>query len=240
MSDSSSPSCAFSLKYEPYFGVLHSECCGNYVNEKRFALPHKPICQLSKVHSRKSAFITCFVQAHCILHVQLVSESVRRLAPVLSPENHRCGSRRWSKQPSYHDCSISMELVRTFALYVSHALGALLRPGNADAASRRYLVPALPLEAARSKLGFLFRLGSKVTGRKPRCLRAATCPARAALTNIVMKCVFAGVAKKTSLFPFRVCLYPRVVHLVFLARSSQCPPNALSRVWWSQRSVAGL
>ena len=52
---------------------FHSECCGYSVNEKRFGLQRSPIFQLSKGHRQQSAFVTCFVQTHCILHVQFVS-----------------------------------------------------------------------------------------------------------------------------------------------------------------------
>ena len=53
---------------------------------------------------------------------------------------------------------------------------------------------------------------------------AATCPFRAASTNIMLRCVIAGVAEKKSSLPFRVSSYPRVVHLAFLAPSSCMVP----------------
>ena len=89
------------------------------------------------------------------------------------------------------------------------------------------LVKALPLEGARSKLGFLFRLGSKVTGRRIRC--SLRLPQR---VSIIVTCVIALVAEKKSSFPFRVCSYLRVVHLDFLSPSS-CMVS-------TQRPVKGL
>ena len=68
--------------YKTCFGILHSECCGNSMNEEGFALQCVSIFQFSEIHYQKSALIACFVQAYCILHVQLVfrlvPESVRR------------------------------------------------------------------------------------------------------------------------------------------------------------------
>ena len=50
-----------------------SKCCGNSVNEKRFSLQRVSVIQLSQIHFQKSTIVACFVQAHCILHVQFVS-----------------------------------------------------------------------------------------------------------------------------------------------------------------------
>ena len=92
------------------------------------------------------------------------------------------------------------------------------------------LVPALLLEAARSKLDFLFRMGSKVTGRSLRCsfrLQQRVL-SKTASTNIILRCTVAGTAEKKSSFPSRVCSCPHVVHPAFFAPSSymvsnQCP-----------------
>ena len=93
---------------------------------------------------------------------------------------------------------------------VSHALGAPLTSGNAHTASLPMCcpVPALPLEAVRSKLCFLFRLGSKAPGERLRCSppMATTRPFRAALS--FLWCIIAGVAEKKSSFPFRVVVHP--------------------------------
>ena len=58
--------------YGTRVGVLHSECRGNSVNKEGFALQRVSILNLSEIHRQKSAFIACFVQAHCVLYVQLV------------------------------------------------------------------------------------------------------------------------------------------------------------------------
>ena len=131
--------------------VLHSECCGNSLNEEKFALEQIPMFQLSNVHCQQCAFITCSVQMHCILHVQFVTCLLRSgfatrkssmCLPAFSSMCSRRGSKRQNKQPSCRDCSTSMEHVRTFALYVSHALAAPLRPGNADTASQMQSGPS--------------------------------------------------------------------------------------------------
>ena len=51
-------------------------------------------------------------------------------------------------------------------------------------------------------------------------------------TNTILRCIIAGVAEKKSSFPFRVCSYPRVVHLAIRAPSS-CMVS-------TQRPVRGL
>ena len=48
----------------------------------------------------------------------------------------RLGSKQLNKQPSYCDCFICIEFVRTFALYVSQASGVSLGPGDANTASQ--------------------------------------------------------------------------------------------------------
>ena len=88
------------------------------------------------------------------------------------------------------------------------------------------LFPALPLEVARSKLCL------QVLKAPLQSPIAATCPFKAASTNIILRCIIAGVAEKKSSFPLRVCSYPRVVHLAFLAPSS-CMVS-------TQRPVKGL
>ena len=133
--------------------VFHSECCCNSVIEKRFAWQRTPNFQLSKVGSSPTVclhHLRCTNALHlarsgCLLPAQ---ERVRRSVPVLSPGKSSmclpalssiffpCGSHWQKRQPSYRDRSTPMELVGTFALYVSHALGAPLRPGSAHTASR--------------------------------------------------------------------------------------------------------
>ena len=79
VSDSSSPSCAFSFDgfwYEACSGVLHSACCGNSMSEERFALQRRPIFQLSKVHRQQSAFITCSVRCVFLLSPRCVLDVV--------------------------------------------------------------------------------------------------------------------------------------------------------------------
>ena len=73
------------------------------------------------------------------------------------------------------------------------------------------LVPALPLEEARSTLGCLFRPGSTVTGRKPRhhCCRCG---------EEVLARTHASSA------------WPSSLH-----RRAWCPLNVMSRVWWAHR-----
>ena len=59
------------LLYATCFGIFHLKCCDNFVNKKGFVLQVISLLQLS-IHSWKSAFVACFVQMYCVLHVQLV------------------------------------------------------------------------------------------------------------------------------------------------------------------------
>ena len=231
----------------------------NSVNVKRLALQRIPIFQLSKVHRQQSAFITCFVQTHCILHVQFVSCLRQKAFDVWFRSCHQkiinvssCFLfdvfSTWFKANGTSNRRIvivhlhgTREDVRTVRVPQSRC--SLETRGMPTRLPICSLVPALPLEVARFKLGFLFRLGSKSAWWKAPLQSpiAATCPFRAAQTNIILKCIIAAVAEKKSSFPFRVRSYPRVVHLASsLHRRAWCPPNVLSRVWWSHRFVARL
>ena len=97
MSDSSSPSCAFSLMVSGMGLVLAfsiPSVYDNSVNEKRFSLQRVPVIQLSKIHRQKSnlrrLFCTSALHLACSVCLVPVPESVRRSVLALSPESHRC------------------------------------------------------------------------------------------------------------------------------------------------------
>ena len=82
------------------------------------------------------------------------------------------------------------------------------------------LVPTLPLKAARSKLGMLFRLGSNVTAGKSRCLDQNYFEVhhrwRCVRRNPRFRSEFART-RASSTWPF------------LLRRRAGCQPNVLSR-----------
>ena len=95
------------------------------------------------------------------------------------PGSHRCDflrsprcvfeeANRSKKQPSYRDCLTSMELVRTFTLCVSHALGAPLSPRNADTASHMQSAPS------SASGGWIHTLLSVPSGGQKRLVKGAT------------------------------------------------------------------
>ena len=260
VSDLSSPSCAFSLMVSGLrlaLALFYSECCGNCVNEKRFALQRILMFKLSKVHRQRSAFITCFVQAHCIMHVQFVSclcqkgfdvrfrscdQKVIDVSSCCLIDVFSTWFKRQNQQPSYRDCSISVELVRTFALCVSHALGTPLRAGTADTASQMWSDPSSAAGGGSIQTwpsvpsGFLGN-SWKAPLQSPI---AATCPFRTASTNIISRRIIAGAAEKKSSFPFRVCSYPRFVELAFAPSSCMVSTQRPVKGLVSHRCVARL
>ena len=115
-----------------------------------------------------------------------------------------------TSKPSYRDCSISMELVRTFAPFVSDALGAPLRPGYAHTGSHVQSGPSSLSGGGSIQTWLSVPSGLrgdwwKVPLQSPI---AATCPFRAAATSINLRCSIAGVAEKKSSFSVQSLLVP--------------------------------
>ena len=105
------------------------------------------------------------------------------------------------------------------------------------------LVPTLPLEEARSKLGFLFRLGSKMTDRRSRC--SLRLPQRVR-SKLHLPTSIWGASSLVSLKwspRFRSAFartHASSTWLSSLHRRARCPPNVHSGVLWSHRCAARL
>ena len=59
------------------------------LNMKGFALQCVSLLKLSEIHRQKSSFIACVVQAHCVLHVQLVLRLCQKAFDVWFRSRHQ-------------------------------------------------------------------------------------------------------------------------------------------------------
>ena len=59
------------------------------VNKERFALQCVSLFKLPEIHRQKSSFIACFVQAHCVLHVQLFFRLCKKAFDVRFRSSHQ-------------------------------------------------------------------------------------------------------------------------------------------------------
>ena len=105
------------------------------------------------------------------------------------------------------------------------------------------LVPTLPLEEARSKLGFLFRLGSKMTDRRSRCSLRLPQRVRSKLHLPTLIWDASSLVSLKWSPRFRSAFartHASSTWLSSLHRRARCPPNVHSGVLWSHRCAARL